>query len=67
MTFKQACDIYVNALNSPANGWGQHLIDGVQSHHYLNALNKTYGVERVMEYLDNEFDKETLTCLNKSQ
>jgi hypothetical protein len=49
--------VYVDALNSPPNGWGQHIIEPYgQSHHYLRYLNVKHGIEQVEAWLDAYYD-----------
>ena len=59
--------VYVDALNAPPNGWGQHIIAPRrlieprssiygQSHHYLRYLNVEHGIEQVEAWLDAYYD-----------
>ena len=54
---QQEMRVYVDALDSPPNGWGQHIIDGHgQSHHYLNYLWNKWGEENVTAWLAAYYD-----------
>jgi len=52
---KTDCKRYVDALNSAPNAWGQHIIDGAQSHSFLHTICKRHGKEEVNAELDNLF------------
>ena len=59
MSIEKDAEKYVNALRSPANGWGQHLIEGIQSHVWLGEMFHKYGKDKVNNYLkDNYWSKE---------
>ena len=55
---EKQCQEYVDLLESPTNGWGQHMhpIHG-QSHFFLMFLFKTYGKENVNKWLDNHYGR----------
>ena len=49
----------MKALNSPANGWGQYIINGEQSHVFLGKMFEQYGQDEVNNFLkDNYWSKE---------
>ncbi len=52
MSLASDCKRYVKALRGPANGWGQFLIDGRQSHEFLGSMFKKYGKDTVNDYLE---------------
>ena len=59
MSLEKDAYTYVLALRSPANGWGQHLIVGQQSHVWLGKMFDKYGKDQVNNYLeDNYWSKE---------
>jgi hypothetical protein len=59
MSIEKDAEKYVNALRSAPNGWGQHIINGRQSHEWLGKMFKTYGQDQVNNYLeDNYWSKE---------
>ena len=43
MTLENDCKRYVEALEGPASGLGQFLIDGRQSHFFLQKMWDTHG------------------------
>ena len=46
---------YVDALNSPPNGWGQHMTRYGQSHHMLNYMSRTFGTPQTTHAIKAEF------------
>jgi len=59
MSIEKDTEKYVKALRSAPNGWGQHIIDGMQSHEWLRIMFDTYGQDEVNNYLeDNYWSKE---------
>tara|TARA_R110000765_G_scaffold154996_1_gene258056 strand:+ start:642 stop:857 length:216 start_codon:yes stop_codon:yes gene_type:complete len=34
---------YIEGLNKPANGWGQHIINGKESHFHYGDMIKRFG------------------------
>mgnify|MGYP003676243697 FL=1 len=54
MSIESECMEYVNLLDSPPNGWGQHKHSKYgQSHFFLMYLYKTYGNGRVQACIDS--------------
>ena len=59
MSIEKDTEKYVYALRSAPNGWGQHMIDGMQSHEWLGIMFDNYGKDKVNDYLeDNYWSKE---------
>ncbi len=59
MSIEKDAEKYVYALRSAPNGWGQHLIEGQQSHVWLGKMFDKYGKDQVNNYLeDNYWSKE---------
>ena len=52
MSLAVDCERYVKALRGPANGLGQFLIDGRQSHEFLGVMFTKYGQDTVNDYLE---------------
>jgi hypothetical protein len=46
---------YTDALNSAPNAWGQHIIDGMQSHAFLSAMNRKHGKDAVERALNAHY------------
>jgi hypothetical protein len=57
MTLENDCKRYVEALRGPANGWGQFLIDGRQSHFFLQKMWDTHGEDAVDQHLEDNYWK----------
>ena len=55
MSLENDAYTYVLALRSPANGWGQHLIEGQQSHVWLGKMFERYGKDKVNNYLEDNY------------
>ena len=55
MSIEEDAAKYVKALRSPANGWGQHIIHGEQSHVFLGKMFKQYGKDKVNNFLKNNY------------
>jgi len=66
MSLENDCKRYVEALDGPANGWGQFLIDGRQSHFFLQLMWDTHGEKKVNQYLENNYwkpEREARQCI----
>ena len=57
MSLENDCKRYVEALEGPASGLGQFLIDGRQSHFFLQKMWDTHGEDVVKQYLENNYWK----------
>ena len=55
MSIEKDAAKYVEALNSPANAWGQYIINGEQSHIFLGKMFKQYGKDKVNNFLENNY------------
>jgi hypothetical protein len=54
-TLEQDVKKYTDGLNSVPNAWGQHIIDGKQSHAFLALMYKRHGQDAVMLALDKHY------------
>lgn len=52
---ESGCKEYIDILNSPPNGWGQHIGPDGQSHDTLRKLNQQFGEGPVKVTLDKLF------------
>ena len=57
MSLENDCKRYVEANEGAANGMGQFLIDGKQSHFFLQKMWDTHGEDVVKQYLENNYWK----------
>jgi hypothetical protein len=57
MSLENDCKRYVEAIEGAANGMGQFLIDGKQSHFFLQKMWDTHGEDVVKQYLENNYWK----------
>jgi hypothetical protein len=58
-TINEACQYYIDVLNSPPNGWGQHVDkNGVRSDYIRARLCNTFGAKAANAELDRLFEKE---------
>lgn len=48
---------YVECLIGSPNGWGQHIIDGVQSHEFLRKMCAAYGEKDIRAAVESAFIK----------
>tara|TARA_R100000231_G_scaffold44032_1_gene38122 strand:- start:1300 stop:1485 length:186 start_codon:yes stop_codon:yes gene_type:complete len=55
MSLEKDAATYVKALRNPANGWGQYIINGEQSHVFLGEMFKQYGEDKVNNFLKNNY------------
>ena len=57
----EACEEYVNLLETPPNNWGQHIhpVHG-QSHNLLAHLYKGWGKDEVKKCIDSIFQERKL-------
>ena len=55
MSLEKDAATYVKALRSPANGWGQYIINGEQSHVFLCEMFEQYGKEKVNDFLESNY------------
>ncbi len=54
-TVEDLASEYVDALNAPSNGWGQHMTKYGQSHHMLAFMSKKFGTPLTTQAIKNEF------------
>ena len=61
INLRAACGEYVNLLETPPNGWGQHIhpVHG-QSHNLLAYLYKNWGEKEVKKCIDSIFQERKL-------
>ena len=61
MNLQEAVTAYINALESPPNGLGQHYLflsngSDVRSDHFLAALYRGFGRDKTNAELDRQFN-----------
>lgn len=58
---------YVETLNSPPNGWGQHIHKGtgLESHFYLMKMTRLFGHNVTNHKIDREFARLRKEQINK--
>lgn len=57
MTLTEAVQEYIDVLNSPPNGWGQHVGPKGRSDYHLYLIYKEFGKDLTDAELDRQFNK----------
>lgn len=55
-SLEAGCREYIEILNKPPNGWGQHIGPDGQSHHTLMRLHREFGAKAVTDELNRQFN-----------